>query len=73
MWDAITGLIAEVKRCEEAGATTAAVAMAFIAIDTMAFLGLPEERDSSREEPTSLHGSTLTWRATKTNRTGIGA
>jgi hypothetical protein len=45
MWDSIRGLVAEIKRCEEAGATTAAVAMAYIAIDTMAFLGLPADRD----------------------------
>ncbi len=45
MWNAITGLIAQIKRCEEAGATAAAVAMAYIAIDTMAFLGLPTDRN----------------------------
>lgn len=44
MWNAITGLIAQIKRCEEAGATAAAVAMAYIAIDTMSFLGLPTDR-----------------------------
>jgi hypothetical protein len=45
MWDAIAGLIAEIKRCEDAGATTAAVAMSYVAIDTMAFLALPANRD----------------------------
>jgi hypothetical protein len=45
MWNSITGLVAEIRRCEAAGATTAAVAMAYIAIDTMAFLGLPADRD----------------------------
>jgi hypothetical protein len=44
MWNAITGLVAQVKRCEEVGATAAAVAIAYIAIDTMAFLGLPADR-----------------------------
>jgi hypothetical protein len=41
MWGCIEGLIQEIKRCEAAGATTAAIAMAYICIDTMAFLGLP--------------------------------
>jgi hypothetical protein len=45
MWGAITGLIAEIKRCEDAKATTAAVAMAYICIDTMASLALPADRD----------------------------
>ncbi len=37
--------MAEIKRCEEAGATTAAVAMAYVIIDTMAFLALPAGQD----------------------------
>lgn len=45
LWNAITGLVADIKRCEEASATAAAVAMAYIAIDTMAFLALPANRD----------------------------
>lgn len=45
MWAAIAGLLAEIKRCEAAGATTAAVAMAYVCIDTMAFLSLPADRD----------------------------
>lgn len=45
MWKGVSGLVAEIKRCEAAGATTAAVAMAFVCIDTMAFLALPPERD----------------------------
>lgn len=45
MWKGISGLLAEIKRCEAAGATTAAVAMAFVCIDTMSFLALPEGRD----------------------------
>ena len=45
MWDAITGLLAEIKRCEAAGATSAAVAMAYNCIDTMAFLSLPAGQD----------------------------
>jgi hypothetical protein len=45
MWNAIIELVNEIKRCEKAGATTAAVAMAFICIDTMAILSLPPERN----------------------------
>ena len=41
MWDGVSGLLAEIKRCEDAQATTAAVAMAYVCIDTMAFLSLP--------------------------------
>ena len=45
MWNGLTGLVAEIKKCEAAGATTAAVALAFICIDTAAFLALPAGRD----------------------------
>ncbi len=48
MWDSITALIAEIKRCEKAGATVSAVAMAYVCIDTMAFLSLPVGRESQR-------------------------
>lgn len=41
----IFDLLSEIKKCETAGATTGAVAMAFICIDTMAFLSLPVGRD----------------------------
>jgi len=37
MWQSVSSLVAEIKRCEAAGATTAAVAMAFLA--------LPAEKD----------------------------
>lgn len=45
MWKGVSGLVAEIKQCEAAKATTAAVAMAFVCIDTMAFLALPPQRD----------------------------
>lgn len=45
MWNCVSGLVAEIKRCEKAGATTAAVAMAYVCIDTMAFLALPTGLD----------------------------
>lgn len=45
MWNSVSGLVAEIKRCEDAGATTAALALAFVCIDTMAFLALPADRD----------------------------
>lgn len=41
MWKGVSGLVSEIKRCEATGATTAAVAMAFVCIDTLAFLSLP--------------------------------
>lgn len=44
-WKPVTGLIAEIKKCERVGATTAAVAMAYICIDTMAFLALPAGKE----------------------------
>lgn len=46
MWDGVKGLIAEIKTCEKAGATTSAVAMAFVCIDTMTFLALPAGRET---------------------------
>lgn len=46
MWTGVDGLIAEVKRCQAAEATTAALAMAFICIDTMTFLSLPADRST---------------------------
>ncbi len=45
MWDAIKGLVDEIKTCEKAGATTSAVAMAFVCMDTMAYLALPADRE----------------------------
>ena len=45
MWGAIKGLIDEIKTCEKAGATTSAVAMAFVCMDTMAYLSLPAGRE----------------------------
>ncbi len=45
MWSGVIGLTQEIKRCKEAGATRAAIAMAFICIDTMAFLSLPEGKE----------------------------
>jgi len=46
MWGAIKGLIDEIKTCEKAGATTSAVAMAFVCMDTMAYLSLPAGRET---------------------------
>src|SRR4051812_39407898 len=46
MWNGITGIIAEIKRCEAAGATMAAVAMAFVCIDTLAYLSMPAQQTS---------------------------
>ena len=40
-WDPVLGIVAEMKRCETAGAVSATVAMAFICIDTMGYLSMP--------------------------------
>ena len=48
MWSAINGLVDEIKICEKAGATTAAIAMAYVCIDTMAYLSLPDGREKHR-------------------------
>lgn len=41
MWAGVMALVAEIKKCEKAGAAISAVAMAYVCIDTMAFLSLP--------------------------------
>jgi hypothetical protein len=41
MWEGIVGIVAEIKRCESAGATMAAITVAYVCIDTMAFLSMP--------------------------------
>jgi hypothetical protein len=45
MSNALSGLIAEIKRCEAANATIAAVAMVYVGIDAMSFLALPAGRE----------------------------
>lgn len=41
----IMGLLAEITRCQDAGAVTATAIMVFIGIDLMAFLSMPMEQD----------------------------
>lgn len=41
----LANLIQEIKKCEEAGAITAALAMSFICIDAAVYLSLPEDRE----------------------------
>lgn len=41
---AISGLVSELKRCDECNITTASVAMAFICIDSLANLGRPADK-----------------------------
>jgi hypothetical protein len=50
MWDSLTGLVGEIKRCEGAGATTGALALAYISIDTMAFLSMPAGKGAQSRE-----------------------
>ncbi len=46
MWEAaVKGIIAEFKKCEEAGITVAAVAMSYVCIDTMAYLSMPDGQE----------------------------
>ncbi len=49
-WASLSGLVGEIKRCEDAGATAAAVAMAFVTIDAMARLSLPANRDKQTRD-----------------------
>ena len=44
MWNAVLGLVKEIRKCENAGATIAAVSMSYICIDTMAYLSMPESQ-----------------------------
>ena len=44
---AISDLIQEIKNCELAGATMAAVTLCYVCIDTMAFLSMPESQDNT--------------------------
>ena len=46
MWGAVAGIVAEIKHCESAGATMAAVTMAYVCIDTIAFLSMPSGQTS---------------------------
>lgn len=44
MWKALTGIVEEIKKCESADAIIAAVTLAYIGIDTMAYLSMPENQ-----------------------------
>lgn len=46
-WQSILGLVSELRRCDECGITTAAVAMAYICIDTLANLARPIDKEKS--------------------------
>lgn len=46
MWNGISGLIGQIQTCEAVGATSAALAMSYICIDTMSFLSLPDDRET---------------------------
>jgi len=43
-WQAIAGLVAQLKRCDECEITIAAVAMSYICIDTLANLSRPPDK-----------------------------
>lgn len=44
MWQSITGIVTEIRKCEAAEATMAGITMAFVCIDTLAFLSMPAGR-----------------------------
>ncbi len=51
MWGALPDIVAQIKRCEAAGATMAALTMAYVCIDTMAFLSMPtNQRSQTRSD-----------------------
>ena len=43
-WKSITGIVSELKRCDECGITTASIAMACICIDALANLSRPASK-----------------------------
>jgi len=43
-WQCITGLVSDLKRCDEHGLTTASIALAYICIDSLANLARPIEK-----------------------------
>jgi hypothetical protein len=49
-WAGISGLVRELKRCEEVGHLTTSLVLAYVCIDTMAFLSLPEDRSQQTRE-----------------------
>jgi len=44
-WGAILKICAEIHACQKAGLNTAALAMCYVAVDTMAYLHLPEGKE----------------------------
>ena len=50
MWNAVNGIVKEIKNCESAGATIAAVAMSYVCIDTMAYLSMPESQSEQTKQ-----------------------
>lgn len=50
VWDGIIALVKEIKTCEKAGAIAASVAMAYICIDVMSMLSLPDGRSTQTRQ-----------------------
>lgn len=51
MWNGPINLVREIKLCEKAGATMAAVALCYVCIDTMANLSMPvEKQEQARDD-----------------------
>ena len=49
-WSGITGLVKELKHCEAAGATVAALVMAYVCIDVMAYLSMPADKSEQTRQ-----------------------
>jgi hypothetical protein len=49
-WQGITGLVKEIKRCQTAGASAAAVAMTYVSIDAMTYLSMPSDRSEQTRD-----------------------
>lgn len=49
-WDAVLGLITEIKKCEDASSHIGALSLCYICIDTMAQLAMPDGKASQTRE-----------------------
>jgi hypothetical protein len=45
MWSGVKHLVEQIRICQKAGATTSAIAMSFVCIDTISYLALPSGRE----------------------------
>jgi hypothetical protein len=50
MWHCIPGTAAQIRLCEQCGATSAALVMAYVGIDCMAYLSMPAENQTQKRQ-----------------------